>query len=102
MSFGISGAGQLSNASRQYWVLARIVKDGVAVKGTGSVATDRSSAGVSSAYNVSMNNYPVAVTPGVSTTIKVQWRIGGINTGTARNFVVSNPDYSHRNLTILD
>ena len=102
VTFSISGAGQLPNATRSYWLLARLVKDGTPLKGTGTVVTDRHSGGVNSAYNVSMNNYPVSVTRGVPTTIKVQWRIGGTNTGTARCFATTNADFSHRNLFIWD
>ena len=102
VTFSISGSAQLGNTNRSYWLLARLQKDGVVQKGTGTVTTDRHSGGVNSAYNVSMNNYPVNVTPGVPTTIRVQWRIGGTNIGTARSNVVGLPDHSHRNLFILD
>ena len=44
------------------------------------------------------------VTSGTSTTIKIQWMRDGFGLGSkaARNRVTTNPDYSHRSLTIYD
>lgn len=56
------------------------------------------------AWNAGFMMYPVNVTPGVETTIKIQWSrdsTGG-PPGVLRNNVSSDVDRSHRSLTIFD
>lgn len=54
------------------------------------------------AWNASIGMFPVSVTPGVLTTLKIQWCRGGVSPNTLRCDVESAPDYCHRNLTIYD
>ena len=57
---------------------------------------------VASGWSVGFNMFPVTVTPGVSTTLKIQWSAVGIYAATARNYANSEKNHSHRNLTIID
>lgn len=56
------------------------------------------------AWNASFTMYPVTVTPGVETTIKIRWSrdSSGGNADVLRNNVASDLDRSHRSLTIFD
>ena len=56
------------------------------------------------AWNAGLTMYPVNVTPGVETTIKVRWSRNGNNNlpYILRNNVNSEADRSHRSLTIFD
>lgn len=59
--------------------------------------------GVISAWNAGLNMFPVTVTPGVSTTLKVQWSRDALAYAkTLRCDVVSDPDGAHRSMTIFD
>jgi len=68
--------------------------------------------GVLTGWNGHFTMYPIPVTPGVSTTIRVQWRsdtfLGNTSTGanpTINPIVFCNPSsdtFSHRSLTIVD
>lgn len=102
VSFGASG--DLNIASDpQGFVEFKIIKDGVAAGGCVSIASDYDDLGGSvGAWNAHFTMYPVTVTPGVSTTIKIQWMRDGISMGAVRCRPTTDPDYSHRNLTIFD
>lgn len=56
-----------------------------------------------SAWNASLNMFPVSVTPGVSTTLKIQWaRDAAYSPKTLRCNVASDPSGAHRALTVFD
>lgn len=71
---------------------------------TSGVGPPPPSYSLDTAWNAGFTMYPVSVTPGVLTTIKIRWLRDG-NTGlpnVLRNNVSSNKDRSHRSLTIFD
>lgn len=71
---------------------------------TSSVGPPPSGYSLDSAWNAGFTMYPVSVTPGVQTTININWSRNG-NPGLAdvlRNNVSSNADRSHRSITIFD
>lgn len=75
--------------------------------GVSSVATDYNSdglyEGVITAWNVGLNMFPISVTPGVETTIKIQWSRDAVyNARPIHCFPATDPGGSHRNLTVLD
>jgi len=109
LTFSASGHSSSTTATRATYTLCRLVKDGTVLGGTASVDTDfrvTTSGTVSAgqAWNQQMTMFPVDVTPGVPTTLKMQWRMGGnVSTShTSLNNVNSEPDRSHRSLTIYD
>lgn len=57
---------------------------------------------IGAAWNASINMFPVSVTPGQSTTIKIQWSRNGVFTSPMVNYVNSLPEGSHRVLSIID
>jgi len=76
--------------------------------GTGTLVTDYdyndTREVIMTAWNASINMFPVNVTPGVSTTLKIQWQRGGVRSGqqTLFNNVGTQPEFSHRNLTVYE
>lgn len=79
------------------------VTSGTVIAGTSSVATDHDDvSGSLSSFNVFFSMYPVTVTAGVSTRIRIEWRRDGVTLGTVYNNCNSEKDYCHRNLTIFD
>lgn len=73
------------------------------VAGTISLTTDHDDVdGTATAWNAHFTMYPLTVTPGTSTTVKIQWMRSGIFTSTVNNAASSQKNYSHRSLTILD
>lgn len=74
------------------------VIDDVTISGTGGGVT----ANLDTAWNAGFNMYPITVTPGEETTIKVQWLRDGKLPRQLRNYVAADGDRSHRNLTIID
>lgn len=75
--------------------------------GTTSVSTDYDDDGyistsVATGWNAHFTMFPLAVTPGVPITLKIQWAASGIYASPARNFVATQSSYAHRNLTIID
>ena len=56
---------------------------------------------IDTAWNAGFTMYPVSVTPGVPTTIKVLWRRDGNVPSVLRNNA-TDANRSHRNITILD
>lgn len=107
-----SAAGHASTASRNSYIdfrLVNITAGNTVLAGTNSLSTDtnttsggQSSTSIVTSWNSSINMFPVAVTPGVPTTLKIQWNIGGVVPQTHFCSVSSLPDSSHRVLTILD
>ncbi|WP_309613638.1 hypothetical protein [Flavobacterium sp.] len=109
INFSASGDIDVSSGFPQAFVKFRVLKDGVLVGGTVSLGTDLDYDDVAgttivSAWNAHFTMYPVTVTSGTATTIKIQWMRDGIGLGTraARNRVTTNSDYSHRSLNIYD
>jgi len=112
LNYSASGAAieTLLTAGNTY-VLFRVVQDATTVvAGTASLVTDKviETSGVvryAFAWNAQLSMHPIQVTPGVSTTFKIQWRMGGSPTTSAtivKNHIVTQQDFSHRNLTIFD
>lgn len=107
VNFGASGDIDISTDTwQQGYVQFKLFRDATAIAGTVSLGTDYDYDGgnnIVSAWNAHFTMYPVQVTPGVSTTIKIQWMRDGLSVGgNARCRPVASPDYSHRNLTIFD
>ncbi|MBU0488211.1 MAG: hypothetical protein KKA07_01250 [Bacteroidetes bacterium] len=98
--FTISGYVDMGGWAQCY-TDARILKDGVGVGGGNNIATDADYSDLSTSFCVTVN-IPVTVTPGVSTTIKAQWRREGSYVRTIYNNASSTPDYNSRCLTIID
>ena len=103
--FTISGWMDLSSLPQTY-ADVRIMKDGVVQGGGNAIATDLddcffSGASEATSFCVSIT-LPIVVTPGVSTTIKAQWRRDGINPGVMYNNPASSDNYNSRCITILD
>jgi hypothetical protein len=86
----------------QECVLIRVVKDGVAKYGTNTTTNENDGwGGWITAWNVSLSG-PITVTPGVSTTIKIQWK-NCLADSKIKNYVATDADgTSHRTLTILE
>jgi hypothetical protein len=107
VSFGASGDINTTDAWQQGYVEFKLFRDATSVAGTVSLGTDYDYDGTNNylvtAWNAHFSMYPVTVTPGVPTTIKIQWMRDGISMGAAaRCRPAADPDYSHRNLTIFD
>jgi hypothetical protein len=99
VSFTCSGYGNMAGQEIAY---ARIVKDGTPIIGTNTIISETDEWGdIITSWNLAVN-YPINVTPGVSTTIKIQWRTYQA-TATLYNNVVSDPDKTcHRTLFIYE
>jgi hypothetical protein len=99
VSFTMSGYGNMAGQEIAY---ARIVKDGTALIGTNTIVSETDDWGdIITSWNLAIN-YPITVTAGVLTTIKIQWRTyQGVTT--LYNNVVSDPDKTcHRTLVIFE
>ncbi|MEI6123233.1 MAG: hypothetical protein WCQ95_06340 [Bacteroidota bacterium] len=97
--FTCSGYGNMAGQEIAY---ARIVKDGVVQLGTNNIISETDDFGsIITSWNLAIN-YPIAVVPGVATTIKIQWRTyQGV--ATLYNYVVTDPDKTcHRTLMIIE
>ena len=90
--------------------LFRLLKDGVSQGGSLSIASDYDfdnyyGESIITGWNAHMTQFPISVTPGVSTTIKIQWMREGFSSGfgtTIRNYCNTEKDKSHRSLVIMD
>jgi hypothetical protein len=83
------------------YVDLRILRNGVVVGGSNALAQDSDYPDLVTSFNGAMS-LAVPVTPGTSTTIKVQWRIEGIYPSPVYCYPASAPDYAHRSLIIID
>ncbi|MDN3677998.1 hypothetical protein QWY90_11845 [Flavobacterium paronense] len=100
-----SAAGDMGLLAEGSYVDFRIVNvtAGTNLGGTTSLATDFDDlSGVATSWNAQFVMFPITVTAGTPTTIKIQWLRDGNALDTAYNDVVGSPNYSHRNLTIFD
>lgn len=68
---------------------------------TSSVEPPPTGYSLDTAWNAGFSMYPVAVTPGVATTIKILWRRLGSSPSVLRNNVTDTNRF-HRNLTVFD
>jgi len=80
---------------------------GTTLAGTTSLVTDYDyddtiGEVVAVSWNAQFVMYPVAVTAGVSTTLKIQWMRNGSYTRTLLNNASTSKNDSHRNITIFD
>ena len=86
----------------------RILKDGVSVGATKCLLQDYDEDYYGNVYqvvggNAAINGLAVAVTPGVSTTIKMQWKHSGFVSGTSLwCYPTTYPDAHHGVLTIME
>ena len=94
------------NADAQGYGDFRVVKivgaSSTVVGGFTTLATDVDYLVVATPWNARMAMYPISVTPGQSTTIKVQWRRDGQNPLSLFCMSSSLPEVSHRSITIFD
>lgn len=97
------GYGNTARASYTKFILIKTV-GGVEKQesGTVSLTTDYYGSYVATAWNASFNMYPISVTPGITTQIKIKWMRGGEYPSYLRCNVKSQADFSHRNLTIYE
>ena len=54
------------------------------------------------AWNANIAMFPITVTPGQSTTLKIQWARDGVFPTALLNSVNTMPNSSHRSFTIFD
>ncbi len=106
VNFGAAGDMNAVNAGESYaqFRLQSIIS-GVTttIAGTTSLTTDDDDFyGTATSWNAHFTMYPITVTPGVSTTIKIQWMRSGLYPTTLNNACATQKNYSHRNLTIWD
>lgn len=84
--------------------LKKIVEsDTTIVAGFSNLATDadfRSS--TNTAWNARLVMFPIAVTPGESILLQLEWRVLGENPGLLRSIPQSSPGRSHRSIAVLD
>lgn len=106
ITFSAAGSMDISSLPNAAYADFRLQKDGITQAGTTTLTTDFDSKGqnqtVAVSWNAQISMFPVNVTPGQATTITIQWRRGGIQPTDLLCNVNSQPDWSHRNLTILD
>ena len=98
-----SAAGDaLATLGAQQYVNFRLRRNGTVLGGTTSVTTDVDDvAGVVTAWNAQII-LPVTVTPGVSTTIDIQWNIDGLQTAQTFCNAATDINWSHRSLVIME
>jgi hypothetical protein len=103
VSFTASGYADLAIDNPMLYLHAQIVKDGSPIKGVCAMGGFRDDpAGTAlSGWNLAII-YPVSVTPGVSTTIKIQWLRDGYNLIPVLNNASTQGDFNHRTLFIYD
>jgi hypothetical protein len=106
LNFSASGYADTTSLPSGMFANFRIVNvtaSNTVLAGTSSMVTDYDDVdGIQSSWNASFAMYPISVTPGTSTTIKIQWRRDGNFTSDLYNFCGTQKDVSHRNLTIFD
>lgn len=100
INFTFAGWETLSGYPQQY-VDFRILKDGAIVGGANCTAGDKSGTAIVTSFNGALN-LAVNATPGVPTTIKVQWRNEGNVTSNINCWPATYPEFSHRSLIIID
>ena len=103
---GVMDALGADNEPSQGYADFRLVKVSAGVTtvvgGFTTMATDVDRSSSITAWNSKMAMYPVTVSPGVATSIYVEWRKAGKNPATLRCNPVSTPARSHGSITILD
>ena len=105
VNFGAAGFMYLDSSTTEQgygdFRLVNVTASNKVVAGSTVIATDVDYLAVSTSFNIRMNMIPVSVTPGQSTTLKIQWRNGGVNPDTLL-CPATETDYAHRNITIFD
>ncbi len=97
-----SAAGHVSPAGTpQQYVDFRLRRAGTVIAGTTSVTTDDNGSGTVTSWNAQLI-MPISVTIGVSTTIDIQWEIGGLTANATYCNPVTSADWSHRSLIIME
>jgi len=97
-----SAAGHVTpTGSPQQYVDFRLRRNTTVIAGSTSVTTDDAGAGSVTSWNAQIIT-PVTVTPGVATTIDVQWEIGGLTSNSTLCNANSNKDWSHRSIIIME
>jgi hypothetical protein len=97
-----SAAGHVAPAGTpQQYVDFRLRRAGTVIAGTTSVTTDDNGSGTVTSWNAQII-MPISVTIGVSTTVDIQWEIGGLTANATYCNPVTNADWSHRSLIIME
>ena len=111
VTFGASGNMDLTGLAPYgaygHFRLVNVTAGNTSVAATATLATDfdyddATGLRIGTAWNASINNFPVTVTPGQSTTLKIQWLRNGLFATDLQNWVTTLPEGSHRNMTIMD
>ncbi|WP_323789706.1 hypothetical protein [Psychroserpens sp.] len=109
LNFSAAGHSDIGSGIQQYvdFRLVNVTAGNAVLAGTSSLCTDfdfddiLGSISITS-WNAHFTMFPVSVTPGVSTTLKIQWSRDGNFPASVYNWVTALPDSAHRSLTILD
>lgn len=111
VTFGASGNMDLTGSSPYaaygHFRLVNVTAGNTTVAATATLTTDFdfddvTGLRIGTSWNASINQFPVNVTPGQSTTLKIQWLRNGLFATDLQNWVSTLSDASHRNMTILD
>lgn len=103
VNFSASGHMYVQNIPQGYadFRLVNVTAGNTVIAGGTVLATDNDYPVLATPWNIKMNMIPVSVTPGVSTTLKIQWRRAGTFPNILFNFA-STSDLFHRNFTVID
>ncbi|HEY0030372.1 MAG TPA: hypothetical protein VGC65_06415 [Bacteroidia bacterium] len=97
-----SAAGHVApTGTPQQYVDFRLRRGATVIGGTTSVTTDDNGSGTVTSWNAQII-MPVTVTVGVSTTLDIQWEIGGNTTNITYCNAATNADWTHRSLIIME
>lgn len=109
LSFSAAGFADIASGFQMYadFRLVNVTAGNTVIAGTNTLTTDFDFDDVFgiltlTSWNAQLVMFPVNVTPGVSTTLKIQWRRDGNFPAAVFNNALGSPDDSHRNLTIFD
>ena len=110
LTFSASGSMNTSTIPEQVYAdfrLVNVTDSNAVLGGTSTLVTDFDTddilgSGVAVSWNAQIAMFPVAVTPGVSTTLKMQWMRDGLLPRRLTNKVAGQSDSSHRSMTIFD
>jgi hypothetical protein len=109
LNFSAAGHSNIASGVQQYvdFRLVNVTSGNTVLAGTSTLCTDYDfddilGTIVITSWNAHFTMFPVTVTPGVSTTLKIQWSRNGNYPAHVYNYVTALPNSSHRSLTILD
>jgi hypothetical protein len=99
LSFAVSGYNPLTGALPHGWVVVNVDKDAASVGNFLSMGAANDANGSYGAATVGTGMFPISVTPGTATTIKLRGRV--IDATTNGRFTVDKANYTSY-MTILD